>query len=207
MEAPVEKIIPSYPFVQYRDDPNIVAFFDAYNEMAQEYLDELNSLSLPYWPSPALSGKLLDWVVEGIYGETRPLLQVSQDAIAKGAYNTIDYNTIPYAGMKNFVPSATTYVVDDYFKRILTWNFYKGDGFQFNIDWLKRRIARFLRGPNGIDPPVTDTFDISVVPNNGVFAILLPDSSDGVGNFLKAAIEQRIVKLPFIYSFTVDFNN
>ncbi len=65
MEVPVEKIIPSYPFVQYRDDPNIVAFFEAYNDMAQEYLDELNSLNLPYWPSASLSGKLLDWVVEG----------------------------------------------------------------------------------------------------------------------------------------------
>lgn len=207
MEAPVNKIIPSYPFVQYRDDPNVVAFFDAYNEIAQEYLDEINSLSIPYWPSPALSGKLLDWVVEGIYGEIRPLLQVSQDAIAKGAYNTIDYNTIPYAGLKNYIPGATTYVMDDYFKRILTWNFYKGDGVQFNIDWLKRRIARFLRGPNGIDPPVTDTFDISVIPTNGVFAILLPNSNDQVGRSLKDAIEQRIVKLPFMYSFTVDFLN
>lgn len=207
MAAPVNKIIPSYPFVQYRDDPNIVAFFDAYNEMAQEYLDEINSLSIPYWPSPALSGKLLDWVVEGIYGEVRPLLQISQDAIAKGAYNTIDYNTIPYAGMKNFVPGATTYVVDDYFKRIMTWNFYKGDGVQFNIDWLKRRIARFLRGPNGIDPPLTDTFDISVMPKNGVFGILLPNSNDSAGQFLKNAIEQRIVKLPFMYTFTVDFSN
>ena len=207
MAAPVTKIIPSYPFVQYRDDPNIVAFFEAYNEMAQEYLDEFNSQSLPYWPSPTLSRKLLDWVVEGIYGETRPLLMVSQEAIAKGAYNTIDYNTIPYAGLKNFVPGATTYVVDDYFKRILTWNFYKADGVQFNIDWLKRRIARFLRGPNGIDPPVTDTFDISVIPADGVFAITLPDSDDNVGQFLKEAIEQGIVKLPFIYSFTVDFSN
>lgn len=207
METPVSKIIPSYPFVQYRDDPNVVAFFDAFNEMAQEYLEEINSLSIPYWPSPALSGKLLDWVVEGIYGETRPLLQVSQDAIAKGAYNTIDYNTIPYAGLKNFVQGSTTYIVDDYFRRILTWNFYKADGVQFNIDWLKRRIARFLRGPNGIDPPVTDTFDISVVPNNGVFTILLPNSNDSVGQFLKDAIEQGIVKLPFSYTYIVDFSN
>lgn len=205
MEAPVDKIIPSYLFMQYRDDPDVAAFFEAYNEMAQEYFDGLNSLYLPYWPSPALSGKLLDWVVEGIYGETRPLLQVSMGAVSKGVYNTIEYNTIPYAGVKNYVPGATTYIVDDYFKRILTWNFYKGDGVQFNIDWLKRRIARFLRGPNGIDPPVTDTFDISVIPTDGVFAIILPDSLSDVGQFLKEAIEQGIVRLPFIYSFTVDF--
>ncbi|TLI70121.1 hypothetical protein FEK66_15990 [Escherichia sp. E1130] len=206
MAAPLETIIPAYPYTQYNDDPNIVAFFQAYNKIVQGYLDYLNSLNLPCWTSPAITGDLLDWIALGIYGETRPLLQVSQEAIAKGAYNTIDYNTIPYAGMKNFVPGATTYVVDDYFKRILTWNFYKADGFQFNLDWLKRRIARFLCGPNGIDPPVTNTFDISVVPNNGVFVIILPDSTDSVGVFLKEAIEQGIVKLPFIYSFTVDFS-
>ncbi|TGC28043.1 hypothetical protein, partial [Escherichia sp. E1130] len=195
MAAPLETIIPAYPYTQYNDDPNIVAFFQAYNKIVQGYLDYLNSLNLPCWTSPAITGDLLDWIALGIYGETRPLLQVSQEAIAKGAYNTIDYNTIPYAGMKNFVPGATTYVVDDYFKRILTWNFYKADGFQFNLDWLKRRIARFLCGPNGIDPPVTNTFDISVVPNNGVFVIILPDSTDSVGVFLKEAIEQGIVKL------------
>ncbi|EAB6759025.1 hypothetical protein HKU43_000330 [Salmonella enterica] len=54
MQYPTEKILPAYPFVQYRDDPNIVAFFDAYNEIAQEYLDSLNNLALPCWTSESI---------------------------------------------------------------------------------------------------------------------------------------------------------
>ena len=70
-------------------------------------------------------GELLDWIALGIYGEGRPLLQISEDAIARGAYNTIEYNAIPYAGLKNYVPGSASYVPDDYFKRILTRIFIK----------------------------------------------------------------------------------
>lgn len=146
MQYLTEKILPAYPFVQYRDDPNVVAFFDAYNEIAQEYLDSLNNLALPCWTSESITGQLLDWIALGIYGVERPLLQVSEEAIARGAYDTIEYNTIPYAAMRNYVPGQASYVPDDYFKRILTWNFYKADGSHFCIDWLKRRVARFIHG-------------------------------------------------------------
>lgn len=104
MQYLTEKILPAYPFVQYRDDPNVVAFFDAYNEIAQEYLDSLNNLALPCWTSESITGQLLDWIALGIYGVERPLLQVSEEAIARGAYDTIEYNTIPYAAMRNYVP-------------------------------------------------------------------------------------------------------
>lgn len=202
MKAPVNKIIPSYSFTQYNDDPNVVAFFDAYNEIAQGYLDSLNDLNLPCWTSPAIIGELLDWVALGIYGQDRPLLQVSEDAIARGAYNTIEYNSIAYARMKNYIPGSASYVPDDYFKRILTWNFYKGDGLHFCIDWLKRRVARFIHGVNGIDPPVQSTFDVSVTVDSGVFSIVIPDYGNGVGYFLKDAIDQSLVNLPFIYTYS-----
>lgn len=202
MEQPVSKIIPAYPFVQYRDDPYIVAFFDAYNEISQKYLDSLNNLGLPCWTSPAITGELLDWVALGIYGQERPLLQVSEDAIARGAYNTIEYNSIAYARMKNYIPGSASYVPDDYFKRILTWNFYKGDGSHFCIDWLKRRVARFVHGANGMDPPVQSTFDVSVTVDSGVFSIVIPDYGNGVGYFLKDAIDQSLVGLPFIYTYS-----
>jgi hypothetical protein len=202
MKAPIDKIIPSYPFVQYNDDPNIVAFFEAYNEIAQEYLDSLNGLNLPCWTSPTIIGDLLDWIALGIYGQERPLLQVSEDAIARGAYNTIEYNTIAYARMKNYVPGSASYVPDDYFKRILTWNFYKGDGLHFCIDWLKRRVARFIHGANGIDPPLQSTYDVSVTVDAGVFSIAIPDYGNGVGYFLKDAIDQSLVNLPFIYIYS-----
>ncbi|MFT2797547.1 hypothetical protein [Serratia sp. N21D137] len=203
MAALIDNIIPAYPYTQYNSDPNIVAFFTAYNSLAQEYLDELNALNLPCWTSPTITGELLDWIALGIYGEGRPLLQISEDAIARGAYNTIEYNAIPYAGLKNYAPGSASYVSDDYFKRILTWNFYKGDGSHFCIDWLKRRVARFIHGANGIDPPLQDTFDISVTANNGVFTVNIPDYGDGIGYFLKDAINQSLVKLPFIYKYEV----
>lgn len=203
MAALLETITPAYPYTQYNDDANIVALFEAYNQLAQGYLDYLNALDLPCWTSSAITGDLLDWIALGIYGETRPLLQISEDAIARGAYNTIEYNGIPYAGLKNYVPGSASYVADDYFKRILTWNFYKGDGSHFCIDWFKRRLARFIHGANGIDPPIQDTFDISVTPDKGVFSVTIPDYGDGVGYFLKDAIGQSLVKLPFIYTYTV----
>lgn len=203
MAALIDKIIPAYPYTQYNDDPNIHAFFNAYNLLAQGYLDEMNILGLPCWTSPNVVGDLLDWIALGIYGETRPLLQISEDAIARGAYNTIEYNAITYAGLKNYIPGSASYVPDDYFKRILTWNFYKGDGSHFCIDWLKRRLARFVHGANGIDPPIQSTFDISVAVDSGNYEITIPDYGDGVGYFLRDAISQQLVKLPFIYTYTV----
>ncbi|EOW6510877.1 hypothetical protein ACOZXQ_000597 [Cronobacter malonaticus] len=203
MAALVDKIIPSYPYTQYNDDPNITAFFDGFNQLAQEQLDYLNSLNLPCWTSPAIVGDLLDWIALGIYGVVRPELQISEEAFARGVYNTIEYNAITYAGMKSYTPGSASYVPDDYFKRILTWDFYKGDGSHFCIDWLKRRLARFIHGANGIDPPLENTFDVSVIPVNGIFNITIPDYGNGVGHFLKDAIDQSLVKLPFIYTYSV----
>lgn len=56
MQALIEKIIPAYPYTQYNADPNIVAFFTAYNTLAQGYLDYLNALNLPCWTSPSITG-------------------------------------------------------------------------------------------------------------------------------------------------------
>ncbi|MGA3767720.1 hypothetical protein ACPBXC_29065, partial [Escherichia coli] len=51
---------------------------------------------------------------------------------------------------------------DDLFKRIMTWNFYKGDGFYFSIPWIKRRILRFLLGVNGTDILNDQRWSISI---------------------------------------------
>ncbi len=203
MAAPEEKIIPAYPFVQYNDDENVVAFFSAYNIDAQKYLSAFNKLSLAYWPSTIITGYLLDWVSEGIYGESRPVWQTSKGSVAKGTYDTTEYNTIPYAKLRSYAPGTTEHLPDDYFKRVLTWNFYKGDGMQFTVPWFKRRIARFIHGENGIDPGIDNTFDVSIKSKSGTFYIEIPDYGNGVGYFLKTAIEQEMVKLPFIYSYSV----
>ncbi|EAW1174391.1 hypothetical protein S922_22935 [Salmonella enterica subsp. enterica] len=206
-QQPVNKIIPAYPFVQYSDDPNIVGFFEAYNEMAQGYLDAFNAMALPYWPADIISGYLLDWISEGIYGETRKKIQTSEGSVSKGPYDSVEYNTIPYARLQNYIAGSSEYLADEYFKRILTWNFYKGDGFQFSVPWLKRRVARFLHGPAGIDPILQNTFDVSVTSSAGVFSIAITESREGIASFLKTAIEQGMVKLPFIYAFNVKVNS
>lgn len=206
MAVPSKKIIPAYPFIQYSDDPDVVAFFTAFNSMAQQYLNAFNALDLPYWPSKNINGYLLDWIAEGIYGVSRPYVRISEMSITKGAYNTIEYNGIVYAKLNRYQPGKNQYLPDEYFKRILMWNFYKGDGFQFSIPWLKRRLARFIHGSAGQDPVLQSTFDVSVTSKGGVFNITLPDYGDGVTGFLKVAIDQELINLPFIYSFNVTVN-
>ncbi|CAD6037459.1 Uncharacterised protein [Escherichia coli] len=207
MTEPIKKIIPAYPYVQYNDDPNIVAFFDAYNEIAQQYLDEMNSLYLPCWTSEKITGPLLDWVALGIYGQTRPAIQIVKEQSEKGEYNTLEYNSEPYAHLSNYVAGEYSPMNDDLFKRVLTWNFYKGDGQQFTIPWLKRRIARFLHGPDGKDPGIQSTFDVYVSVDDGVFTLGITDYGDGVAQALASAIRQRYVKLPFMYQFRTVFRS
>lgn len=197
----VEKIIPAYPFVQYNDDENIVSFFDAYNIIAQSYLDAFNALLLPCWTSEMVSSHLLDWVALGVYGQTRPSIILNIEKQKLGTYNTIDYNSIPYAKLKNIAGTQNA-MPDDIFKRLLTWNFYKGDGFQFSIPWLKRRISRFVHGENGADPHIQGTFDVTITVSDGIFSIGVPDYGDGSADFLVSCIEQGYAKLPFMYSFT-----
>ncbi|ENZ0296988.1 hypothetical protein ACGAEO_004907, partial [Escherichia coli] len=58
-----------------------------------------------------------------------------------------------------------------------------------------------IHGKNGIDPPLQHTFDVSVTVSDSVFSIQIPEYGDGIGCFLKDAIDQKYVKLPFIYSY------
>ena len=162
-------IIPAYAFNQYADDDNIVALFEAYNKVAQYYLDWFNSTNLPIYTG--LQGPLLDWVAQGLYGQSRPTL-ASAISFNLGPVNTFRPKQMYTSGTTNlpflvnsFVKKyAGTYYLtsDDLFKRILTWNYYKGDGFVFNPRWLKRRVMRFLIGVNGTDPGINQTYRISV---------------------------------------------
>lgn len=158
----LQRIIPSYPYTQYADDDSIQAFIAAYNDFAQAYLDYFNNLQLPIYTRPEIYGLLLDWVAEGLYGFKRPLLPTAFIR-SKGPYNTLQYNEVPYNYYLPDGPSEYFATSDDVFKRIITWNFFKGDGTQFNVRWLKRRVQRFLIGENGIDPPVDETYQISVL--------------------------------------------
>lgn len=159
----LEKLIPSYLYWQYRDDDNLQAFVDSQNQLAQQFITWFCSLNLPIYTRDPVSGTLLDWVGEGLYGLPRPVLGTGANLPSRGPYNTWKFNTIKFSSGDfrgaQFIPEEVT---DDVYRRILTWHFFKGDEKVFNVRWLKRRIMRFLTGLNGTDPGIDQTYRISV---------------------------------------------
>lgn len=196
-------IIPAYLYQEYNDDEDCQAFVDAYNLMAQQYLDWFNTINLPVYTG--LSGSLLDWVAEGLYGMRRPNVAFTQ-VQGIGAFNTYTLNFIPFDGTKNLTTSTVYQVTDDIFKRILTWSFYKGDGKQFTISWLKRRVMRFLGGLNGVDPGVDQTYQVSVsfhdssTVNITVSGGIIPLT---YAQLMRAALISGVLPLPFQYTYNI----
>lgn len=183
-QIPLQNTIPSYLYVQYADDDNLQAFVQSYNQMTQAYVTWFDTIGLPFYPG--LTGDLLTWVVLGLYGLPRNALQSSSSA-ALGMLNTENLNYTQGPGTLNsYIPSSSTYysLTDDVLKRILTWDFYKGDGKRFCMRWLKRRIMRFLVGVNGIDPQPTNavvgaenTSAISAQVSAGVLTVQISQST------------------------------
>ena len=157
------RVIPSYLYEQYDDDPDLQAFVQAFNGLGQSYIDTINGLNLPIYTAPNITGALLDWVAQGLYGMQRPYIN-SGSINFIGAINTyaLNYPKLAINGDLDVNNIVSTLVSDDIFKRILTWHFYKGDGKVFNLQWLKRRIMRFLLGADGAAPNVADTSRISI---------------------------------------------
>lgn len=143
-------VLPQYLYEQYADDQSLIAFVQAFNEIVQSYVDYLNTVNLPVYTG--LQGKLLDWVALGMYGFERPLLPIGVGQTL-GPYNTAPYNTIAYDAYDHIAPTEYFATTDDVFRRILTWYLYLGDGKQFNIRWIKRRVERFLAGMDGSGGP------------------------------------------------------
>lgn len=154
-------IIPSYLYQQYNDDDDLQAFVDAYNSIAQEYLDWFNQVGLPIYTGTPISGDLLDWVANGLYGISRPNI-TSGITLHEGVLNTFTMNSIPFNQNVTISPPTSQPATDDVFKRVITWHFYKGDGKYFGVRWMKRRIARFLNGYNGTDVGTDQTYRISI---------------------------------------------
>jgi hypothetical protein len=155
--------LPSYLYQEYTDDDSLQSFVNAYNSLAQEYVDWFNSINLPIYTQPQIYGLLLDWVAAGIYGIIRPVLSSGRVRLI-GPLNTYycnQYNTALNT-VKRIGPINVTTTSDDVFKRVITWHFYKGDGKYFSTRWLKRRTARFLFGVNGTGYE-GNTYQISVL--------------------------------------------
>lgn len=210
---PVEAILKSYLYQEYKPDDNAESFFIAYNNIAQSYLTYLINLNLPIWTAPSIAGNLLDWVAKSLYGFDRPVLTTSGIILGAGEYNTVAYNEVAVYNEAVITSGNTTSLVnDDIFKRCLTWNLYKADGFQFNVRWLKNRVRRFVSGANGEPVHVYDTNNISVTYSSGNNIIITVDTSAvetngvitlAIATILQEAIDSEVLQLPFQYNFSV----
>lgn len=145
-------ILASYLYQQYTDDDDLQGFVVAYNSMAQVYQDWFNATPLGVYTSPGISGSLLDWIGQGVYGIRRPVVG-TLGSFTKGALATLFFGQIAMAAEKTTQTGSASPVNDDIYKRVLTWWLYRGDGKQMSIDWIKRRISRFMYGVNGTDFP------------------------------------------------------
>jgi hypothetical protein len=157
----LQNIIQSYLYQQYSDDDDLQAFVGSFNSLAQGYLDWFNQTPLSVYTSASINGPLLDWIGQGIYGIPRPVLSTIM-AHSYGAYNTVPYNTLAYSRRIRKNSGTAQEASDDIYKRVLTWHLYLGDGRQMSLQWLRRRVARFLFGANGADIPVDYLTQVSI---------------------------------------------
>jgi hypothetical protein len=160
---PLAGVIPSYLYDQYNDDADLQAFVDSYNAISQGYLDWFNNTPLGVYTSNAITGPLLDWTAQGLYGIKRPVISSSITREA-GAVDSSPVNTMPVNGFKKTASGAAQVANDDIYKRALTWSLFLGDSKQMSMHWLKHRIARFLFGVNGSDVSMDYLNYISIMP-------------------------------------------
>lgn len=198
----VQNTIPAYPYVEYQDDDAVSAFFTAFNIYAQAYVTWFNALNLPIYTQAPVSGPLLDWVAESLYGILRPTFETSLGFPPEGPVNTFTANTLTANGYRPARAGTYASSTDDTFRRIITWAFYKGDGKVVSPRWLKRRINRFLNGINGTDVTNDTTFNVSVAPT-GFKAWTITLATSAASILFKDAVESGAVELPFQITWTI----
>jgi hypothetical protein len=130
-------------------------------------LDWFNSLHLPVYTGDPISGALLDWVAQGLYGMARPALGSGMGTTGIGPFDTYLFNELELDGLRLTSSADNVLVTDDIFRRILTWHIERRYGKIFNIRWLKLRIVQFLNGINGIPLNIDNTYGISVTLGPG----------------------------------------
>lgn len=194
--APLQQTIPSYLYWEYSDDDNLQAFVDAYNSITQGYVQWFNNTPLGLYTSPYINGALLDWIGNGVYGIPRPVL-ASTTTIETAGLNENAYNTLSYNGLYYSLNQTASTANDDIYKRVMTWNLYRGDGQMFTMGWLKNRISRFVNGVNGTDWPVLND-PPSITVSGNTFTITAYDSIPYQA--LQLCYANQSINTPFQYT-------
>jgi hypothetical protein len=195
--GPLASIIPSYAYQEYSDDPNIVAFFDAYNALAQSYLTWFNQTPLAIYTNASINGPLLDWVGNGIYGVARPVFSTLRTFYRPAAVNNIPLNVMAINGSRYSQSGSATLANDDYYKRVLTWNTYIGNGRYFTIPTLRMRVARFLYGVNGTDVTLDEAQNVQVYPASEPNALVITMPPGTAATYFALALQEGILAFPF----------
>jgi hypothetical protein len=198
---PLQQCVPSYLFYQYSDDQDLQAFVSTFNSISQGYLDFFNSTPLGLYTSPNITGPLLDWIGNGIYGIPRPVLSTQTSSTTAG-YNSTPYNAEAYNSLQSASSGTASIASDDIYKRVMTWNLYRGDGQMFTIGWLKNRVGRFLNGANGSDFPVLNN-PPSITVSGNIFTITVFE--DEFADALQQLFSNN--ELPFPFQYTPNFVN
>jgi hypothetical protein len=192
--------VKSYLYWEYQDDPSCQAFVDAFNDLADDMVSWFNNINLPIYTQ--LSGLLLDWVSNGLYGYYRPTLTQGQSR-AIGAYGTDTFGQLPGYGQQQITATGQYELVnDDIFKRMITWHRYRGDGQQYSTSWLKRRVHRFLNGPNGVSPYIDQTYDVSVAYSGNIITITIPNNA--TSQIFQYAMQNGVLAVPVGYTYVVN---
>jgi hypothetical protein len=213
-------VIPSYLYQQYTDDDDLQGWVAAQNIRQQDYVDTFNALDLPIYTGPIVSNLLLDWVARGVYGISRPSLGSGRTNIF-GPLNTWGCNWIAPMwfqyddtmeiefGLNEIAlygPFNIYLTDDDTYRRIITWHFFKADGNYCSMEFMKRRIWRFLYCPDGtsvdwaIDPALGKSHpsgladpDDAFIADTGQISILFGVNRNCTIRFV---LNDRTVNLP-----------
>ncbi|MCO8325907.1 hypothetical protein ABEG10_23425 [Burkholderia cenocepacia] len=195
---PLQAIIPSYLYEEYRDDPSLQAFVDSFNGLSQGYLDWFNQTPLGLYTSPFINGPLLDWIGNGVYGIPRPVLSTQSSTNIAG-FNSAAFNKVSFNGYIRTSSGTAELANDDIYKRAMTWNLYRGDGQMFTIGWLKNRVSRFINGVNGTDYPVLNN-PPSITVSGNTFTIT--SFEDSIFTSMQACLTNGVLAFPFQYDFS-----
>ncbi|MXV43589.1 hypothetical protein GS501_00655 [Saccharibacter sp. 17.LH.SD] len=198
-------LAPATPYQQFSDDADIIAFFEAYNALMQEIIFWMVGHPMALYIGPALTGNLLSYCALCLYGQFRYRISYVELRSVTGAIDTTTINRLSVDETvidKRYIGNS---ISDDLFKRILTWNFYKGDGLNFSIPWLKRRIMRFLTGDDGHAWRFNSTDPVSV-RLEGRKVIITPDTgpwSHDLVIILSRILTNGILNVPPMFTFMV----
>ena len=195
----MQTIIPSYLYKEYADDSDLQAFVSTYNAMAQGYLNWFNSTPLALYTNSNISGPLLDWTLNGIYGIARPSI-TNGTTLTEGPVGTYAIGLLAVA---EFYSTTATSIIasDDIYKRYATWILYQGDGVQMTVQWLKRRVNRFIYGTYGADTSLDTLQNIGITMSGSAVTITVPSVSGA--NSLAALVANNLPPLPMQMTFSV----